>query len=126
MVDLLPEEDKDIAFNYIIMNLLILALDRDIEAIRNSKLKLKEQHVLLMERVRDLAIKDSSKIKKETFRRGIKVFDKEIVNEDFVRYPYTIRGYESEFRCLVYALKTHTLKKLNYYYNLVVPNQDRT
>lgn len=100
MKELLTEEDKEIAFNSIIMNLLVIALDKDIEAIRNSKLKLKGQHVLLMEKVRDMAIRDTALIKKEMFRKGIKVFEQEFVNEDFVKFQYIVRGFESEFRCL--------------------------
>lgn len=126
MSELLPEEDKELALNYIIMNLLVIALDKDIEAIRNSKLKLKDQHVILMEKVRNIAIKDTTKIKKEMFKRGIKVFDREPVNEDFVKYQYIVRGYEAEFRCFKHALKMHTGKKLNNYYSLVITDQDRT
>lgn len=44
--EFLPEKDKDIALEHIIFNLLILALERDIQAIKNSQLKLKEQHVM--------------------------------------------------------------------------------
>ncbi|QCJ45507.1 hypothetical protein FAY30_26580 (plasmid) [Bacillus sp. S3] len=117
MKELLPEEAKDIALNYIVLNLLVIAMNKDIEAIRNSSLKLKEHHALFMEKVRDMAIKDTSKTKKEMARKGIKVFDREHINEDFVRYKYVVRGYESEFRFFIHGLKMQTGKKLDFYYN---------
>jgi len=115
MKEVLPLEDKELAFNFIIMNLLVASLDRDIEAIKNSKLKLKTQHVLFLEIIRNQVIKDHANLKKDLFRKGIKVFDMVPVNEDFVSYPYTIRGYESEFRCFKAALKIQTEKKFNTY-----------
>lgn len=115
MKEVLPLEDKELAFSYIIMNLLVASLDRDIEAIKSSKLKLKNQHVLFLENVRNQVVKDHVNLKKDLFRKGIKVFDMILVNEDFVSYKYIIRGYESEFRCFKAALKIQTEKKFNSY-----------
>lgn len=115
MKEVLPLEDKELAFSYIIMNLLVASLDRDIEAIRNSTLKLKNQHVFFLEELRNQVIRDHAALKKELFRKGIKVFDMTPVNEDFVSYKYVIRGYESEFRCFKAALKNQTGKKFNSY-----------
>lgn len=117
MKELLPIEDKDKAFEYIIMGLLISSLDRDIEAVRNSNLKLKGSHIQIMENARNRAIKDAADLKKELFKKGIKVLEMIPVNEDFVSYRYMIRGYESEFRCFRAALKVQTEKKMNYYYS---------
>lgn len=121
MKEVLPIEDKDKAFEYIIMELLISSLDRDIEAVRSSKLKLKGSHVQFMENARDRAVKDTADLKKELFKKGIKVLEMTPVNEDFVSYRYIIRGYESEFRCFRPALKVQTEKKMNYYYSLCNP-----
>lgn len=118
MKELLPEADKNIAFDYIIMTLLITALDRDIAFISKSPLKLKAQHVLLMEKVRNRVMDDMANLKTEMRKRGIKVFEMISVNEDFVLYKYIVRGYESEFRCFKAALKIHVEKKLSLYYQL--------
>lgn len=118
MNEILTEEDKNIAFSFIILNLLVSALDRDIIAIKNSKLKLKSQHVFMLESVRDKVIKDAANLKKEMYRKQIKVLNLSPVNvnEDFVSYDYSIRGYTSQFRCFKAALKMHTEKKLHEYY----------
>lgn len=119
MKEFLPEEDKDVAFDYIILQLLVSALTKDINAIKTSKLKLKDTHVTFMESILDLVIKDLSKIKKVMYKKGIKVFDPVSINEDFWSYKYVIRGYECEFRCFKSGLKMSTEKKLSRYYSLV-------
>ncbi|MFC0476810.1 hypothetical protein ACFFHF_16530 [Robertmurraya beringensis] len=116
--EMLPEEDKELAFQSIILNLLITALDRDIESINNSKLKLKKQHVHFMEKIRQRIQKDLTQVRKDMGRKGIKVFAMENQNEDFVSYRYLIRGYESRFNCFKPALKMHTEKLLSTYYEI--------
>jgi hypothetical protein len=116
MKEFLSEEDKNTAFSFIIHNLLITALDRDIYHIEKSQLKMKSQHVLMISSVRDRIIKDTANLKKEMYRNKIKVFDMVNVNEDFISYKYTVRGYESEFRFFKAALKVHTEKLLHSYY----------
>lgn len=68
----LPEEDKDIAFDYIVLQLLVSALTIDIESIKNLKLKLKNTHVTFMETILDMAIKDLSKIKKIMYKKELR------------------------------------------------------
>lgn len=118
MNEILSEEEKNLAFGFIIINLLVSALNQDISAINNSKLKLKSQHVLMLESVRDTVLKDAANLKKEMNRKKIKVLNltPENVNEDFVSYDYSVRGYTSQFRCFRSALKVHTEKKLHEYY----------
>lgn len=116
MKEILSEDDKNTAFHFIILNLLIKALDKDISLIANSNLKMKKQHALMISSVRDKVIKDAANHKKEMYRNQIKVQDLVPVNEDFVSYKYTVRGYESEFRCFKAALKAHTEKLLHTYY----------
>lgn len=116
MKELLPEEDKNLAYESIILKLLITSLDYDIEAIKNSKLKLKKPHVDFLESIRNHIIKDLSAVKKTMYKRGIKVFDHEVVNDDFWSYKYIVRGYESEFRCFTHGLKMSTEKALAKYY----------
>lgn len=47
--------------------------------------------------------------------KGIKVMDREILSEDFWGYRYIVRRFNSEFRCLKYALKNQVEKRLNSY-----------
>lgn len=115
---MLPEQDKELAFQSIILNLLITALDRDIESINNYKLKLKKQHVLFMEKIRQRIQKDLTQVRKDMGRKGIKVFAMENTNEDFCSYRYLVRGYESRFNCFRPALKMHTEKLLAAYYEI--------
>jgi ribonuclease BN (tRNA processing enzyme) len=116
MKPLLTEEDKEIAFEFIILNLLLQALERDIAAIESSKLKLRKIHTLHLNKVH----KDFSNIlieHKKTMRKlGIKVMERVILSEEFWGYQYFVRGYQAEYRVFTYALKIHVEKRLESYY----------
>jgi hypothetical protein len=109
--EFLPEEDKNIAFDYIILQLLASALTIDIRSIKNSKLKLKKYTCNFYGNHFRLGNKVLSKIKKVIHKKGIKVFDPTIINEDFWSYKYVVRGYGAEFRYFKSALKMNTEKK---------------
>jgi hypothetical protein len=116
--EILPAEDKDIAVEFIILELLIKSLEFDIKVMKQSKMKLKDQHVHFLEYVLSQALKDAAANKKLMTKKGIRVFSREPINEDFVRYPFIIRGYESDFRFFISALKVHTANKLESYYKV--------
>ncbi|WP_243291767.1 hypothetical protein [Bacillus sp. FJAT-47783] len=47
--------------------------------------------------------------------KGIKVFEREVINEDIWRYTYVVRGYEGEFRFWTAALRRHMQKRFTNY-----------
>lgn len=117
----ITEEDKDIAFESIILDILITALEKDITAIEKSNLKLKNGHLSILKKVHKLVSDDLIQIKKTLRQKGIKLLDKRKVNADFWQYPYLVRGYEGEFRFFSYALRNYTEKKLISYLNIKEP-----
>jgi hypothetical protein len=114
----ITDEDKEIAFESIILNILITALEKDIAAIEHSKLKMKDVHVAVLKKVHEQVSKDIIQNKQTMRQKGIKVLDKKVINEDFWQYPYLVRGFENEFRCFTHALKMHTSKRLATYFGL--------
>jgi hypothetical protein len=113
--NLLTEEDKEIAFEYIILNLIVQALERDLSAIENSKLKLKKFHEQFLNHVLNDIRNNFIEHKKLMRNKGVKVLEKQIISEEFWSYKYLVRGFNSEFRCLTYALKMHVEKRLEKY-----------
>ncbi|PLR70593.1 hypothetical protein [Bacillus sp. UMB0728] len=117
MAEILPSEDKDLALESIVNDLLIRSLDKDIGSIKQSKLKLKGSYIKLLEDLHDIAIKEASQIKKMMMKKGIKILSQTVINSDFVSYQYIVRGYTSEFRFLKPALKKHVENRLELYLN---------
>lgn len=114
----ITEEDKDIAFDSIVLNILIIALEKDIASIEHSKLKLKTVHLTFLKKVHEQVSKDIIQNNRTMRQKGIKVFDKKVINEDFWQYPLLVRGYTSEFRCFTYGLKMQVERKLSMYYKM--------
>lgn len=115
---MITEEEKDIAFDFIILNLLLAAIEVDIKIMVHTKLKLKNIHLSHLDRIHHKASQDLATLKRVMNKKGIKVLNKEVANQDFWRYQYLVRGYESEFRCFRSALKMHTEKKFSHYVGL--------
>jgi SRSO17 transposase len=115
LTNLLTEEDKEIAFEYIILSLVVQALERDLSAIEKSKLKLKTFHEQFLNHVINDIRNNLIEHKKLMRNKGIKVLEKQIISEEFWSYKYLVRGFNSEFRCLTYALKMHVEKRLEKY-----------
>ena len=121
MSNILPSEDIEIADQYIILNLLIDTLERELKSIEASTIRLKKPYIELTENILKQGRKDNIALKKLMRQKGIRVFEKVIHNEgEFWNYKYLIRGYEGNLNYLIYALKMKTEKKLTNYFNSIL------
>ncbi len=50
-------------------------------------------------------------------KKGVKILSQTVLNSEFVRYEFIVRGYTSEFRFFKPALKNHVESKLEQYIN---------
>ena len=81
----IPQEYEDAIHDYIIVGLLLETLEK------------KQSKGEPVEKVIDLVILELGKVKKYMRKHGIKVHEGEIVNEEFVEFPYTVKvegGYK--------------------------------
>ncbi|UAL49783.1 hypothetical protein K7887_22720 (plasmid) [Sutcliffiella horikoshii] len=116
MSNILPSEDINIADQYIILNLLIDTLERELKSIEASTIRLQKPYLELTENILSQGRKELIATKQLMRKKGIRVFDKTIRNEDFWDYKYLIRGYEGNFNYLKYALKMKMEKRLLEYF----------
>ncbi|MCM3619693.1 hypothetical protein M3936_19160 [Sutcliffiella horikoshii] len=120
MSNILPTEDINIADQYIILNLLIDTLERELKSIEASTIRLQKPYLELTENILRQGRKELIATKQLMRKKGIRVFDKTIRNEDFWDYKYLIRGYEGNFNYLKYALKMKMEKRLMEFFNLAM------
>ncbi|NLP52160.1 hypothetical protein [Bacillus sp. RO1] len=119
MGNILPSEDIEIADQYVILNLLIDTLERELKSIEASTIRLQKPYLELTDNVLKTGRRDLIELKRVMRQKGIKVFDKVIHSEgDFWNYKYLIRGYEGNLNYLKYALKMKMQKRLMEYFQL--------
>jgi hypothetical protein len=106
---MIEEEDKDLVYNIIYCDLLIEVLERDLLAIDSSKLKFKEPYKKKIEDVLKNVLNDRKTKKALARKKGIKIFEMNVIDEDFLEWPYLVRGYEAIQRIWTAAIR----KRLN-------------
>lgn len=116
----ISSEDKDIASEFIILNSLIQNLEHDRSLFNEVPVKLSKPYDKLLEHVTKNIRLDLMALRKVMKQRGIRVLDNEpiIVNEDFHKYRYVVRGYEYHFSFFIYALRNYQVNKLYKYLGL--------
>ncbi|WP_243292127.1 hypothetical protein [Bacillus sp. FJAT-47783] len=112
----LTTEDKDTAADYIILKLLKTTLEKDIDSVKQSSIRLQKPLIEQYERIINQINQDIRTTRKSMQKSGIKVYDREIINEDIWRYKFVVRGYQDEFRFWK-ALRLHMQKRLKQYMN---------
>ncbi len=115
MIPPITTEDKDIAADYIILHLLKKTLEKDIEAIEASTIRLQKPLIGLYRTIIHQLNLDIKETHRSMQTKGIKVFEREVINEDIWRYTYVVRGYEGEFRFWTAALRRHMQKRFTNY-----------
>lgn len=94
------------------------ALTKDLEVINKSQIRLQKPLIDLYEKVLSEVGQDIQNTRNTMFKKVIKVYKREIINEDIWRYKYKIRSYEGEFRFWTAALKLHMTNRLNKYFRI--------
>jgi hypothetical protein len=120
----ITEEDKNIVLESVLNQLLIEMVERDTIAIRQSKVKLKEPYLDLLEQVLSNAIQKRKELNDKKRTLGIKVMDKKDINEDFVEYPYLVRGYNSQMNLFRSAIRNYVRDRLKTHFGLSVHKKE--
>ncbi|MFE7064233.1 hypothetical protein ACFVAD_19060 [Sutcliffiella sp. NPDC057660] len=124
MSHILTEEDKDISAKFIVLGLLVDTLEREKQSIAASTIRMQNPFLELVEVILKKVRMELIETKRIMGKKGIKVFNREVVNEDFWVYKYLVRGYNSEFRFLKYALKMMMENKMRDYLALEKNNNN--
>lgn len=106
---MIQEEDKNLVYDIIYCDLLIEVLERDLLAIDSSKLKFKTPYKNKIERILKRVLDDRKTKKASARKKGIKIFEMKVIDEEFLEWPYVVRGYEAVQRIWTAAIR----KRLN-------------
>jgi hypothetical protein len=89
----IPDEDRYLMEQFIYLPMVLTVLNRDMNAIQHSQIKLKQPYLLMIEEAMKKIQKELSEIKKEMKKRQLKVVKIE-QDEAFTMYSFLYKGYE--------------------------------
>jgi hypothetical protein len=89
----IPDEDRYLMEQFIYLPMVLTVLNRDMNAIQHSQIKLKQPYLLMIEEAMKKIQKELSEIKKEMKKRQLKVV-KIQQDEAFTMYSFLYKGYE--------------------------------
>jgi hypothetical protein len=112
----LTDHEEQLVLDYIYKTYLVEVLELDLKGVSTLNFKIKEAYEGLIEATLRRLRKDLSKIKEEFKRLNAKVVGPELVNEEFLRYQYFVRGYRGEHRFLKYHFRNTASKILEEYF----------
>lgn len=106
---MIKDDDKNLIYELIYLDLVIEVLERDLIAIDHSKIKFKEPYKARVEEILKQQLIDRRTKKNLSRKNGIKLFERKVLDADFIDWPYIVRGYEGVQRIWTAAIR----KKLN-------------
>jgi hypothetical protein len=89
----IPDEDRYLMEQFIYLPMVLTVLNRDMNAIQHSQIKLKQPYLLMIEEAMKKIQKELSEIKKEMKKRHLKVVKMQ-QDEAFTMYSFLYKGYE--------------------------------
>jgi len=112
MMNMIPSEDKNLAWNCIITQYVVKTLEHDLKAIQNSQIRIKEPYIDKIESILKQINQELSMIRKEMRKRGVKILKEEKIDDMFWQFTYLVRGYEGVFRPWTAAIRFQIKQKL--------------
>jgi hypothetical protein len=112
---MIDDFDKDIAYEFIFVNLLIEVLERDSLVIEDSKLKFKEPYLNKINKLILNQFNLKKKLRTLMNKKGIRVQERTVIDKEFIEYPFIVRGYDDVQRLWTAAIRkilTERLKDL--------------
>lgn len=106
-------EESRLVYDYIYNLLVEEVLIRDQAAIKASTIKFKEPYLRKNEEYLTTLFNERKRMLILMKKLGIKVFDREIIDEEFFQYKYMVRGYECVQKIWSAAARKVTLEKMN-------------
>jgi len=105
----IKDDDKDLIYELIYLDLIIEVLERDLIAIDHSRLKFKGPYKARVEEILKRKLVERRTKKDLSRKKGIKLFERKVLDTDFIDWPYIVRGYEGVQRIWTAAIR----KQLN-------------
>ncbi|EPY10148.1 hypothetical protein SAMN04488689_103361 [Paenibacillus sp. cl6col] len=110
-------EDAYIVKQYIIQTLILDVLERDIERIGASNLKMADIYTQCLRQAQDNVSLDLYRLRKQFRNRGIKVYEEERL-EHGIRVQYVCRGYQHSFYMLRGLIRAEVKNRMQAYLNI--------
>jgi hypothetical protein len=110
---MIDDFDKDIAYEFIFVNLLIEVLERDSLVIEGSKLKFKEPYLNKILTFIQSQFEIRKMLRKLMNKKGIRVQERVVLDKEFIEYPFVVRGYDDVQRLWTAAIRKVLNERLN-------------
>lgn len=111
---LIPDKDREIIEKAIYLPMLVIVLNKDLQIIDISPIKLKRPYKEWIEETIIIVQKELSEVKRYMKQNHIKV-EKVKTEESFTEYLFIYKGYEETHRYFNPRLKNRTEELLKYY-----------
>lgn len=113
---LLTEEEMEMVNDYILFPILLDALERDIQSLQVTQLKLGKVVAYSFHRIQDQILNDLHTLHKKLKIHGIKIYEPRRT-QSHVEATYLCRGYQHRFSMLWGVVKAELEKILSNYLN---------
>lgn len=107
----LNDEDLKLVKEFLLYQLLIEVLDRDLQVLKPVNLKMKDVYIKALRKQRNDATKQLSEIRKQMRKRGLKVYQ-EHRDQTMIQVNFLCRGYHHDFSMLWPLVKAELQIKL--------------
>jgi hypothetical protein len=105
VINMIQEEDKKLVYDLIYLDLLIEVLERDLKAIDLSSIKFKSPYKKKIESLIKEALNERKDKRQVMRKQGIKIFERKVIDEEFIEWEYVVRGYEAVQRIWTAAIR---------------------
>lgn len=116
------DEELNWIKDYVLYSVVMDVLERDIAALKETKLKMSEVYIRALRKAQNIATKQHSLVRQELKKRGIKVYDVQRVKEQF-ESSYLVRGYHASMNMLWGTVKVEVSERI-YKYMDIDPTDD--
>ncbi|WP_058303544.1 hypothetical protein [Gorillibacterium timonense] len=89
--------EKQLVKHYVLLPVLLTMLQQDIDAIRDSAVRISFPHIVVIQRMMDSVREDLSRIRANLGLAGIRIYSEERDSEG-ISCRYVCRGYRETFR----------------------------
>jgi hypothetical protein len=96
---IITEEDRKIVHDYIIYNLIIRTLQRELKEAETSNLKMKRCYVSANQYQESQALRQLKELRKEMSTRGLRIIGEHMIDKGIMEFRYLCRGVPSHI-CL--------------------------
>lgn len=111
---LASESDLILVKDYVLLQIILDALDRDLPAVEASRLKFGPVYATVIASVQSRVVNEISRVRSAMTRAGIRVYEQERL-PDAVQAKYLCRGYHNSFKMLWLTAKPELYSRVTEY-----------